>query len=545
MAAKDRCPSCHQKVSPGDFLCPNCELILDPSLAPARPSGEEVSVVRRLLEIPQRGLPTAKPSTPPRPGGAKKQTGAEGPTRIASLPPERPGVPIVVASLDRVTRELTEFDAWVVSLIDGASDTPALAKKAGLRELELRVVLETLHDRMVVDFADEPLPDEPLFEAELAAPDVEDDEPFAADDEPGPGQVVRGTPTLEIPGGSLQLLSTPTQEVPRAPAGRGAAHGPKPDAFGEALAEVTGAHAAFVPGRPLDDEPAAGPPPPRAPSGQRGAVDRSAGHAAGREADARPAQGSPGGRGTQPAPGPVAPPSRASAPAEPARGTPTRADARPAVPGPLTTPSRATPAAPLAYPADRPGAVRVTGAIQPAPPSEAPRSLPPSFSPTPASGTSAAPRGPERTDPRIAYTGPANRKVLDALKKVKRRDEHAPAAPAPATAPPKAPAPAAEAPRRSSAEAERQAASALQIALRMEQGGRLEEAVRYLEKSISQSPDAPSLYNRLAIILMRERADLKRAETLLQKAVDLDPDNEVFAKNLKHVVSQRALRAKR
>jgi tetratricopeptide (TPR) repeat protein len=191
--------------------------------------------------------------------------------------------------------------------------------------------------------------------------------------------------------------------------------------------------------------------------------------------------------------------------------------------------------------------MRVNGLVQPPPPPEPSRPLPASFSPTPAPGTSAAPRGPERTDPRIAYTGPANRKVLDALKKVKRRDEHAPAAPAPAPAPeqPKAAAPPPSAPLRPSPEAERQAASALQIALRMEQGGRLEEAVRYLEKSIAQSPEAPALYNRLAIILMRERADLKRAEALLQKAVDLDPGNEVFAKNLKHVVSQRALRSRR
>lgn len=189
--------------------------------------------------------------------------------------------------------------------------------------------------------------------------------------------------------------------------------------------------------------------------------------------------------------------------------------------------------------------MRVDGTVR----APAERALPPSFSPTPASGTSAAPRGPERTDPRIAYTGPANRKVLDALKKVKRRDENAPAAPAPVATPAraqaKAPEPTEAPPRRASAEAERQAASALQIALRMEQGGRLDEAVRYLEKSIAQSPEAPSLYNRLAIILMRERADLKRAESLLQKAVDLDPDNEVFAKNLKQVVQQRALRTKR
>ena len=47
----------------------------------------------------------------------------------------------------------------------------------------------------------------------------------------------------------------------------------------------------------------------------------------------------------------------------------------------------------------------------------------------------------------------------------------------------------------------------LQVALRMEQSGRLDEAIRFLEKSIAQSPDAASLSIRLGIILLRERAD--------------------------------------
>jgi Flp pilus assembly protein TadD len=89
--------------------------------------------------------------------------------------------------------------------------------------------------------------------------------------------------------------------------------------------------------------------------------------------------------------------------------------------------------------------------------------------------------------------------------------------------------------------ADRLESSSLQIAIRMEQGGRLDEAIRFLEQSIGKSPDAPSLYNLLAIVLRRERADLRRAGQLLQKAVDLAPENPASAQNLQMVLSKRAL----
>lgn len=139
---------------------------------------------------------------------------------------------------------------------------------------------------------------------------------------------------------------------------------------------------------------------------------------------------------------------------------------------------------------------------------------------------------PPASDPRIIARGRGNQRVLDALKQVKRRDT--------ATETPAAPR--ADVPEESVAD--RLAASSLQVAIRMEQNGRLDEAIRYLENSIAKSPDAPSLYNRLAIILMRERADLRRAEQLLQKAVELAPGHEVYEKNLKSVLQKRAMTKK-
>lgn len=143
------------------------------------------------------------------------------------------------------------------------------------------------------------------------------------------------------------------------------------------------------------------------------------------------------------------------------------------------------------------------------------------------------PPRPERTDPRIAYSGAVNRKVLDALKKVKRIDASS------------SPAPAAPKEEKVQPLADVLARDTLQVALRMEQGGRLDEAIRFLEKSIAQSPEAASLYNRLGIILMRERADYRRAETLIRKAIELSPENTVYSTNLRQVLSQQAMRSHR
>lgn len=415
MRVKGKCPSCGDKVTPEDFLCPNCELILDPSKVPDAPAVTDVSVVRRMMELPQRGLPAEKPQS----RGAAPAAGSEGATRILALPPELSGVPIVVASLTRKSLQLSEFEAWVVSLIDGTSETPALAKKAGIGELELRVVLQSLNEKMVVDFADEPLPDEPLAPLPPEPPP-----PALTEDEP-----------LELTPAAPVIVS------------------------GEALPDAT--------------------PPPLI----EGRLTRAA--------DATP----------PPPPPPVTPPpAPATPPPPPARSRP-------------PTQRAATP--PRARQAARPQ--------PPPPPAEAlTENVPPALG-----------EHVERTDPRIAAKGKANRKVLDALRQVKRRDGVNEPAPAPDR----------DAPAVNVADV--RAEPTLQVALRMEQGGRFNEAIRFLENAISRSPDAPSLYNRLAIILMRERADFRRAETMLRKAVELAPENRVYAMNLTQVLSRAAVKAQK
>lgn len=134
--------------------------------------------------------------------------------------------------------------------------------------------------------------------------------------------------------------------------------------------------------------------------------------------------------------------------------------------------------------------------------------------------TGAAPSN--ETDPRIVYWGHANRRVLDALKQVRRATSQAPSAPVRDSGP---------------------SVGALQVAIRMEQAGQFDDAVAYLEAAMANAPDAAALANRLAVILMRERGDLRRAEQLLHRALALEPDNDVYQYNLKMVVTRQAMKA--
>ncbi len=426
MRAKDKCPSCFQPVTPTDFLCANCELILDPSQVPER-AVSEVSVVRRMLERPQRGLPSTKPNPtkPPKPPASE---GLEGPTRKLDLGPELSGVPVVVATLSGLSQQLNEFEAYVVSQIDGLNDSAGLAKRAGVREFELRVVLKTLNEKRIIDFADEPLSDQDLEMPQVMGTLEEDEELVTAP-------------------GFLDAIPPPVVQ------GYGANSDRRDARFAAPPAR------AVIPPMPANLPMA----PPRAPA--------------------------------PPPPELVSPPQFT-----PSHG---RSALKPVEPPPY----------PGASPEQKAGLppARAVSAIASPPP----------------------PRPPERTDPRIVYKGNANRKVLDALRKVKRAD--------PGMSSP----PVAQKDEPAMSVADVLAKDTLQVALRMEQGGRLDEAIRFLEKSIAQSPDAASLYNRLGIILMRERADYRRAEQLIRKATELAPDNTVYSTNLKQVIQQHAMRSHR
>ncbi|MGC4119001.1 MAG: hypothetical protein QM765_31415 [Myxococcales bacterium] len=74
--------------------------------------------------------------------------------------------------------------------------------------------------------------------------------------------------------------------------------------------------------------------------------------------------------------------------------------------------------------------------------------------------------------------------------------------------------------------------ASLQEAIALEQKGDFKGAIKVLAKAIELSDQPASLYNRLALVVIKERRDFAMAENLLQKAVQLDPKREVFLKNL-------------
>ncbi len=109
------------------------------------------------------------------------------------------------------------------------------------------------------------------------------------------------------------------------------------------------------------------------------------------------------------------------------------------------------------------------------------------------------------------------------------------------TSPPREPysGPATPAPQRPRSEAE----SVIATAVTMERRGDLDGAIYVLKKGIAQLPQPGPLYNKLALILIHQRRDFRQAEELLHRALELEPENEVYEKNLYKVVTLAALKA--
>jgi len=80
----------------------------------------------------------------------------------------------------------------------------------------------------------------------------------------------------------------------------------------------------------------------------------------------------------------------------------------------------------------------------------------------------------------------------------------------------------------------------LQRAIRLEKAGRIDEAVKVLEEAIASVRNPAPLYNRLALVLVKERRDFSRAEALLHKAVECDPQNQVYRRNHTKILSMAA-----
>ncbi|MBZ4335454.1 general secretion pathway protein GspE [Corallococcus sp. AS-1-12] len=114
----------------------------------------------------------------------------------------------------------------------------------------------------------------------------------------------------------------------------------------------------------------------------------------------------------------------------------------------------------------------------------------------------------------------------------------APAAPAArAQAPRQAPMPSPVAPAARKEDAQEEV---LQRVVRLEQAGKMAEALDLLERSIGLLQKPAPLYNRMGMILLNHQRDYERASAFFQKASDLEPENSVYTMNLYSVLALTA-----
>jgi type IV pilus assembly protein PilB len=148
-----RCPSCNGEISPGHFVCPRCELIVDSTPVERAPEPpRETSVVFGLLSPLQGALES--PAGPfPLPDEYRDPSAGvdadESTVEFTALP-DLACIPVVVGELDPTRHALSSFEAYVVSLIDGVSSLEQVGEAAGLLPVEIQSVIHSLAVRKVV-----------------------------------------------------------------------------------------------------------------------------------------------------------------------------------------------------------------------------------------------------------------------------------------------------------------------------------------------------------------------------------------------------------
>ncbi|XXF76510.1 tetratricopeptide repeat protein [Myxococcaceae bacterium GXIMD 01537] len=85
-----------------------------------------------------------------------------------------------------------------------------------------------------------------------------------------------------------------------------------------------------------------------------------------------------------------------------------------------------------------------------------------------------------------------------------------------------------------------QAEDFLQTAVRLERAGQVDRAIEMLKRALERASAPAPLYNKLALILVNQRKDFSEAATLLERAVELEPQNAVYQQNLLKVVGLAA-----
>lgn len=84
--------------------------------------------------------------------------------------------------------------------------------------------------------------------------------------------------------------------------------------------------------------------------------------------------------------------------------------------------------------------------------------------------------------------------------------------------------------------------SVLERAISLERRGEVDGAIHILKRAITQVKEPAALCNKLALILVNQRKDYRQAEELLNKAIELEPENAVYQQNLFKIIGMAAER---
>lgn len=186
--AASACPQCHSSVEEDQLECGQCGLLLNPD-APDRSDG---SIVRALLAEPSRVA--RAPS---------RDRAHDAPTRQGfPIAVTEESVPQICGSVD-ILRRLTDFEAYLLSLVDGALDVAGLSAASGLMGVEVRSMVASLAERGVLELGalDELSASELVTAPEgmEAVPPPLPKAPAPAAPSPGPGAIAP-RPALQPPG---------------------------------------------------------------------------------------------------------------------------------------------------------------------------------------------------------------------------------------------------------------------------------------------------------------------------------------------------------
>lgn len=80
----------------------------------------------------------------------------------------------------------------------------------------------------------------------------------------------------------------------------------------------------------------------------------------------------------------------------------------------------------------------------------------------------------------------------------------------------------------------------LEQAIALEYKGDLPAAIKVLQDALEFADEPAPLYNRLALMVVKQSKDFKKAESLLRKAVELAPKRDLYQRNLAKVLELSA-----